>query len=441
MKTVIIALLAMVLPLWAQVETSKGQTSREGAPKFYFDAYNYRGTQPGKTRMDLYVQVPYNGIQFVKSAQGFTADYNVTAAVYSDDSKDKMITEKSWTETVNADNFDATTSKDNFNLSLKSFDLPPANYFLRVEVEDKDSKKSTALESMFTVKNMETPLAVSDVLLIQKIVEVNGQKKMIPNISRNVASSKDGLMLYYEVYSDTARKVDINYALAENKAGKDDKDNKDNQDIKDIKPIYTQNDARDINKGTNPVSSSLKNAELSLGRYDLFVVLKDESGSAKAETMKRFISRWIGMPTAISDLDKAVDEMVYIASESELKKIKDAPTKEEKQKKFLEFWKLKDPSPSTEQNEVFEEYYRRIAYANEHFKNYMEGWRTDMGMVFITLGPPSNIERYPFEYDSKPYEIWDYYDINKRFVFVDQTGFGDYRLMDPVYGSWWKYRQ
>ncbi|MGE5430141.1 MAG: GWxTD domain-containing protein [Syntrophomonadaceae bacterium] len=436
MKSVILVLLAMVLPLWAQVETSKGQISREGSPKFYFDAYNYRGTQPGKTRMDLYVEVPYNGIQFVKSAQGFSADYNVTASIYTDDSKDKMITEKSWGETVNAGSFEAATSKDNFNLSLKSFDLPPANYFLRVEVEDKDSKKSTALESMFSVKNMDAPLSVSDILLIQKMIEVNGQKKMIPNISRNVASRKEGLMMYYEIYSDTARKIDINYSVAESKPGKDENEKKD-----DKKVLYTQKDSRDVAKGTTQVNYSLQNAELSLGQYDLYVVLQDEDGKAKAETQKRFVSRWIGMPTAVNDLDKAIDQLVYIANESELKKIKDAPSKDEKQKKFLEFWKSKDPSPSTEQNEVFEEYYRRIAYANEHFKNYMEGWRTDMGMVFITLGPPSNIERYPFEYDSKPYEVWDYYDINKRFVFVDQTGFGDYRLLDPVYGSWWKYRQ
>lgn len=435
MKTVIFVLLVLVLPLRAQVETSKGQNSREGVPVFYFDAYNYRGTQPGKTRMDLYVEVPYNGIQFVKSAQGFAANYNVTASIYSNESKDKLITEKSWGETVSAQDFDATTAKENFNLSLKSFDLPPANYFLRIEVEDKDSKKSFAMESMFTVKNLDGPLTVSDVLLISKVVEVNGSKKMIPNISRNVASRKEGLMMYYEIYSDTARKVEINYSVAENKTGKDEKNDKDK------KILYTQKDTRDVTKGTNQVNYSLQNAELSLGQYDLFMEVKDENGTAKAETQKRFISRWIGMPSAVNDLDKAVDEMVYIANRSELEKIKDAPSKEEKQKRFLEFWKAKDPSPSTEQNEVFEEYYRRIAYANEHFKNYMEGWRTDMGMVFITLGPPSNIERYPFEYDSKPYEIWDYYDINKRFVFIDQTGFGDYRLLDPVYGSWWKYRQ
>jgi GWxTD domain-containing protein len=133
--------------------------------------------------------------------------------------------------------------------------------------------------------------------------------------------------------------------------------------------------------------------------------------------------------------------MVYIAKGDELDHIKKASNQEEKMSRFIDYWKKKDPTPNTEANEVFNEYYRRISFSNEHFKHYQEGWRTDMGMVYVTLGPPSNVERHPFEYDSKPFEVWDYYDINKRFIFVDQTGFGDYRLLDPVYGSWWKYRQ
>ncbi|MGE5400044.1 MAG: GWxTD domain-containing protein [Ignavibacteriales bacterium] len=428
MKTVFLFLLALLLPLSAQVENSKRQGSREGSPVFFFDAYNYKGSQQGKTRMDVYLEVPYFGAQFIKSGNGFSASYTLTISIF-DESKDKLITEKSWSETISADNFDATTSKDNFNLSVKSFDLAPANYFLRIEMENKDSKKSSTQESMFTVRNLETPLAVSDILLISKIMEVEGSKKMIPNISRNVASRKEGLMLYYEVYSDTSRKLDMDYVINEV------------NEKKDEKSVYDKKDTKEAVKGINQVNYSLTNAELSFGQYNLTLHIKDQNSDASADAQKKFISRWIGMPSAVSDLDKAVDQMVYIATESEMKKIKDVPSKEEKQKQFMAFWKAKDPSPSTEENEVFEEYYRRIAYANEHFKNYMEGWRTDMGMVFITLGPPSSIERYPFEYDSKPYEIWDYYDINKRFVFVDQTGFGDYRLLNPVYGSWWKYRQ
>jgi len=61
-------------------------------------------------------------------------------------------------------------------------------------------------------------------------------------------------------------------------------------------------------------------------------------------------------------------------------------------------------------------------------------------MVFITFGPPSSVERHPLDMDSKPYEIWQYYELNRSFVFLDQTGFGDYHLVNPDYSSWPGYR-
>jgi len=68
------------------------------------------------------------------------------------------------------------------------------------------------------------------------------------------------------------------------------------------------------------------------------------------------------------------------------------------------------------------------------------GWRSDRGMVYTILGTPNNIDRHPFEYDSKPYEVWEYYDLNRSFVFLDQTGFGDYRLITPLTGDMYRYR-
>ncbi|MEJ2505527.1 MAG: GWxTD domain-containing protein, partial [Ignavibacteriaceae bacterium] len=148
----------------------------------------------------------------------------------------------------------------------------------------------------------------------------------------------------------------------------------------------------------------------------------------------------VGLPNNIVDIDKAITELVYIASPEEIGKMEDGKNEKEKTKRFLEFWKTKDPSPGNEQNEVFEEYYRRVDYSNKNFSQYMDGWRSDRGMVYIILGAPNNIDRHPFEYDSKPYEVWQYYELNRSFVFVDETGFGDYRLTTPLYGDLFRYR-
>ena len=80
-----------------------------------------------------------------------------------------------------------------------------------------------------------------------------------------------------------------------------------------------------------------------------------------------------------------------------------------------------------------EEYYSRVEYANKNFSHYQAGWKTDMGMVFILFGSPNNVERHPFDIDSKPYEIWSYYDYNRSVIFVDESGFGDYQLLTPIW--------
>ena len=91
-------------------------------------------------------------------------------------------------------------------------------------------------------------------------------------------------------------------------------------------------------------------------------------------------------------------------------------------------------------NPILNEYYRRIEYANKKFKALGEGWRSDMGMIYVTFGPPTNVERHPMDMNSKPYEIWEYNELDRTFIFLDQTGFGDYRLVNPDYSRWPGYR-
>ena len=59
------------------------------------------------------------------------------------------------------------------------------------------------------------------------------------------------------------------------------------------------------------------------------------------------------------------------------------------------FWQRRDSDPTTSANEFKEEHYRRIAYANEKFRDAgIPGWKTDRGRVYIVFGPPTNQERY-----------------------------------------------
>jgi GWxTD domain-containing protein len=77
---------------------------------------------------------------------------------------------------------------------------------------------------------------------------------------------------------------------------------------------------------------------------------------------------------------------------------------------FIErFWQQRDPSPGTIENEFRDEHYRRIAYANARFSTADPGWKTDRGRIYITWGPPDQIEAHPSgDSRSGPFEIWKY---------------------------------
>ncbi|MEO7539873.1 MAG: GWxTD domain-containing protein [Pyrinomonadaceae bacterium] len=142
-------------------------------------------------------------------------------------------------------------------------------------------------------------------------------------------------------------------------------------------------------------------------------------------------------------LDNDVD---YIITSEERKAFKALATDEERENFIEQFWRRRDPNPDTEENEYREQYYERIAYANEHFTSGIAGWRTDRGRVYIAWGKPDSIESHPsggaYErptYEgggsttAYPFEIWFYRHLDNvgdglEIEFVDPTGTGEYRL-------------
>jgi GWxTD domain-containing protein len=99
---------------------------------------------------------------------------------------------------------------------------------------------------------------------------------------------------------------------------------------------------------------------------------------------------------------------------------------------FVEdFWKRRDPTPKTEENEYKKDYFNRIETANHLFSGGgAPGWLQDRGRVFITLGPPDHREAYPrgVTFYGLPTEIWWYGFF--PITFIDERWVDDYRL-DP----------
>jgi GWxTD domain-containing protein len=160
---------------------------------------------------------------------------------------------------------------------------------------------------------------------------------------------------------------------------------------------------------------------------------RDKPRKVKSEVKKAY-KDWI---------DKDVP---YIITSEERKAWNKLQTDDEREQFIEAFWRRRDPDPDTDENEYREQYYERIAYANEHFASGIPGWKTDRGRIYIMYGKADEVESHPTGgmYDrpsyegggstsTYPFEVWFYRYIagvgsGVEIEFVDPTGSGEFRL-------------
>lgn len=144
---------------------------------------------------------------------------------------------------------------------------------------------------------------------------------------------------------------------------------------------------------------------------------------------------------------KWVDQDVrWIITDQELQAFKSLSNDEERDQFIENFWRRRNPNPDSPENEYRDEYYARIAYANDHFAAGKPGWMTDRGHIYIAYGKPDSKDSHPSggsyqrpmdegggETSTFPFEIWHYRYIpgigdNIDIEFVDTCMCGDYHM-------------
>jgi GWxTD domain-containing protein len=191
-----------------------------------------------------------------------------------------------------------------------------------------------------------------------------------------------------------------------------------------------------------PVSSQSKAKDTSKQRDTVARPISEKEKKKKEQQLKKELEtpwkKWLD------------EDVTYIITDEERKAFKGLNTDDERESFVEQFWLRRDPTPDTVENEYKEEHYRRIAYSNEHYASGIPGWRTDRGRIYITFGPPDEIDAHPSggtyerptaegggETTTYPFEDWRYRYIegignNVEIEFVDTTLSGEYHMtMDP----------
>lgn len=400
------------------------------SPTILLDAYAFRGpVGDTRARVDVYLSVPYQSLQFEAYNTSLAAQYKVHVIVR--DSVSRKIIDSSYTRSVVEDEYAVTRgSTGKADNSIRTFALQAGTYRIEATVSDQFSRREYEQSRSLVVPDLLNDVPnISSIMYLKEIEQRGERYRIAPSVGDVVWNAESPLFAFVEVYMDSLpSNAGLSWQL-------------------------TASDGRVLAKGLGQAfACSLRTQQTfvplsvpprsAAGSYTLTMRLhpNDTTRTLATRTRPYVIPRSL-TTSILSDLDKAIKQLIYVAEQSDLDNIRSAQNDAERQQRFEEFWKRQDPTPATTRNEAFEDYYGRIEATNKRFRSYTEGWLTDMGRVFIIYGEPVSIDRYSSQSGSALLVRWTYSN-NTTFTFEDSTGFGDYRLRTPIPpGIRYKYRR
>jgi GWxTD domain-containing protein len=212
------------------------------------------------------------------------------------------------------------------------------------------------------------------------------------------------------------------------------------------------------------------------GGYDLEVKVWQEGDTKPLQRKARFSVAW--MPESWMQSASETQDLVHFLLGADDEERFATLHPGEQERLLDDFWRRRDPTPDTPENENRESFLQRVGVANERFGRpaLVRGMFTDMGRVYVRYGEPSETLRQVIPTgdntlvavlhdlaleedrplgsiqqkgpggDMRPFEVWVYdgdiplppdadprIERNVRrkrlvFLFVDEHGLGDYRL-------------
>ncbi len=426
----------------AQVTTSAARPIRvwsDGASYLYFQ-------DTTKSYVEVYVALQRKDIQF----EDMTGYFQGKVYLYLEamDQTGKMIDSLGKWVPITVQHLEDAYKDDIRIFEVIPCLLTPDHYKMRLTAIDGISKRTGIATFDLEVKNYATTnLSMSDLELAYDIAPVEtdsvysalikSNRKVIPNPNKYI-SNEDTLLYYYaEVYNLAQREgasneFEVKSTLLDSYG----------YEIREYPPV------RNKKPGTTAViTEGLPIRGLPGGSYELSVDVKDIATGRTTTAKKRVLLIYafnqltptMSSPDSFSiDDAKLMEQVIRFITTKEEKETYAGLNLEGKKAWLQSFWDRRNPEPGSPINKFKNEIFRRFIYANYFFSNSLikrsDGWNSDRGRVYITYGQPDQIESFPSQMGQKPYEKWHYFRLANQsggnyFYFVDETGYGNFRLV------------
>lgn len=367
------------------------------------------GPTADSTLLLLTLSMPNRDFTFAADGSGYRARYQVSLQLRKGADVSQQIDAR---ETVRVASFRESTREDESIVFQQYLPTPPGQYVLNVSVRDEGSARNGRHEVLIavpaiTATGLSTPLAVYR-------ATPRDTKDSVPELVANPRATaifgRDSTMqIYLEGYGlpDATPVTLAAYSDAQS---------------------VVWRDTVELPARSGPMRSSViavPVAELGVGRLTLAATT---SNAVDTVRMPLFIS--FGEEWAINSFDEMVNLLRFYATDARLAALR-ASAGQARATAWAAFYKDTDPDPRTPEHEGLRTYFTRLRVASERFADEgASAWQSDRGEVFITLGEPDQVlEQGDNNFNQRGRaQLWTYHQYRLQLVFIDQSGFGRWRL-------------
>ena len=383
----------------------------------------------------------YDGLIFQKTANDrYFAVPNLEATFRDNDGiiRRRLLTN----DTVWTDYFDETTSKTTSFSNISTFTLPLSDYRISVRLNNGKSSRNITLESK--IQGFAALTKTETILQPFFMQPLNVNAVYFPFLSNNYIpfSAKNFTVFIPVSIQKTAENVAFDYKIERKEmqergirwgdfysiSGRCELIKNANfvatKTNDDIHISLTQDNYVTVGYDFALLKIDVSTAHFSPANYSLSI----KNNKTHQEQNFDFEVRWNDVPFSLINPDFAAEQMHLILTDSEHRRLTRGNSTEIFNN-ILNYWRERDPTPTTEYNEAMTEYFRRVDYAIVNFQTLTqrEGAKTDRGKVHILNGKPDRIENIMHERRSR--EVWIYTQLQKTYIF-DLISVGVFKLVE-----------
>ena len=381
---------------------------------------NYRG-------YFLY-KIPYNRLVFLNKSDIFNAAFKVSVEIQ--ELKSGSIIRDFREHSASVEDYQFTSLPGQYIQGIIEFNISDGEYVLAPVFSDVNSNREFISSPIsFNTDSLNTSIG-NPIIINTEMQNCNDDQFIIPaNYSSSIPFSSESYSVLIPVYDDEINSLEVRMI---NDAGNDSLYSEiiDETIITSIRMslcdgrIVINNKNNDEQLRFFVVRDISRN--LSEGLYKL--IIKSASNDDINREFKIPV-KWINKPRSLFDPVKSLEYLLLIENEEIISELKGA-SRDKLSYSLFNFWKKYDPTPETQFNELMQEFYSRIDYAELNFRalSNTNGARSDRGKIYVQFGKPENVDRFTDE-NGRMMEQWKYVNPTNTFVFIDKKGTGNFTLL------------